>query len=436
MFSYTVYLCIATFHTNKEKNDTKKLGENLSFDIVIIGGSISGLAAARQISRKCDANILVIEEHNKIGEPANSSAFTFTDFVEKYNLTKAVLKYYTKVGWYSFLGSKVIFKLGEPKLAVLDYTATCQQILNQSKRDNIEVYTLTKAIDSWRENSKICIRLAGSHEGKVKCDLLIDASGTSFFSAKYFSYRIPRFYSNPYGYELENCDIPQDFVDMICFFVGRTIGTGGGWFYPISRKTARFGIAEITKKPIFPKDKLQKLYKIAKVNMQPFAQIIKNSVPHVKEVGTIPAEPMKKLVLDNIIRIGDAAGHATPHMLEGIRPCMEFATLCGNVTAEAYLKQDFTKHFLRKIERMWQSQNKLLYLYLLSVAEVAFSKDDKILEMNVKAQAKRQNNPEAFLIGLRGLFKFPISLLTLKPDRMYLETLIHFIYHNIRWLVE
>ncbi len=94
MFSYTVYLCIATFHTNKEKNDTKKLGENLSFDIVIIGGSISGLAAARQISRKCDANILVIEEHNKIGEPANSSAFTFTDFVEKYNLTKAVLKYY------------------------------------------------------------------------------------------------------------------------------------------------------------------------------------------------------------------------------------------------------------------------------------------------------------------------------------------------------
>lgn len=408
----------------------------MSFDIAIVGGSIAGLSAAREISRRCDANILIVEERNQIGKPANSSAFTFRDTVEKYELDEAVLRYYTKVAWYSFLGSKAIDKLNDPKLAVLDYTATCQRILDQSKETNLEVYTGTKAVDSERKGGKIFVKLKGTYENIVKCDLLIDASGASFLCSKYFSHRIPRFYSNPYGYKLDNCDIPESFLDTISFFVGRSIGTGGGWFYPVTKSACSFGVAEITRTPIFPADKLRKSYKFAKVNMQPFAQLMKEATPRSSLAGRIPAEPMKKLVSDNIMRVGDAAGHATPHMLEGVRPCIESATLCGEVAAEAYIERDYGERFLRKFEEMWQSQNRLLYLYLLSGAEVAFSKNDQDIERRIRAQMKRKRDPESFLRGLRGWFKFPISLLTLKPDRTYLEFLIHFAYHNLRWLAE
>lgn len=406
------------------------------FDIAIVGGSIAGLSAAREISRRCDANIIIIEEHNQIGEPANSSAFTFVDTVKKYELCEAVVRYYTKVGWFSFLGSKATIRLNGPDLVVLDYPTLCREILLGSRKANLEVHTGTKAIRSERKSGKILVKVTGANEGIVKCDLLIDASGSSFFSSRYFSYRIPEFYSNPYGYELDNCDIPESFLDTISFFVGMSIGTGGGWFYPITKSVCRFGIAEITRTPIFPKEKLKRSYDFASVHMQPFAQMIKNAVPRTIEAGIIPAEPMKKLVSDNIMRVGDAAGHATPHFLEGVRPCVESGTLCGKVAAEAYEKHDFSKGFLREFERTWHNQNKLLYLHLLSTVEIAFAMNDQELEETVKEQVKREDKPELFLKGLRGWFRFPFSLLTLRPNTTYLRTLARFAYHNTRWLME
>jgi len=408
----------------------------LSFDIAIVGGSVGGLSAAREISKRCDANIIIIEEHKEIGKPLNSSGFTFVDTVEKYELGKAAEKYYTKVGWYSFLGSSATFWFNGPRLAVLDYSKTCKEILSKIKKANLEIYSGTKAMSLERKGEKITIELTGANEGTLECNLLIDAAGSSFFSSKFFSFRIPRFYSNPYGYEFDHCDVPENFLDTISFFVGRSIGTGGGWFYPLTRNTCRFGIAEITQTPVFPRDRVERYYEFARRNMHPFAEILKNATQRVREAGSIPAEPMKKLVSDNIMRVGDAAGHATPHMLEGIRPSIESATLCGKVASEAYEKKDFSKRFLRKYEKAWHGQNKLLYLYLLSMAEVAFAQDDCEIEESVRSQVKREAYPESFLSGLRGLFKFPNSFTTSKPDIKYLKILRRFAYHYVKWLFE
>lgn len=408
----------------------------VNFDIAVVGGSVAGLSAVREISEKCDANIVIIEEHRAIGKPASSSAFTFTDIVEKYGLKNAVQRYYTRLGWYSLLGTKASFKFDGPKLAVLDYERTCSEIISKARKTRLEIYCDTRAVSLERKDDKISLELSGTNDKTIECDLLIDASGKSFLSSRFFLHRIPEFYSNPYGYELDNCEIPESHLDEISFFVGRSLGTGGGWFYPITRNVCRFGIAEITRVPVFPRGRLERNYEFAKRHMQPFARMIKNSIPRTSEAGTIPAEPMKKLVSDNIMRVGDSAGHATPHMLEGIRPSIESATLCGKVAAEAYEKHNFSKHFLQKYERTWHGQNKLLHLYLLSMAEVAFTQNDREIEESVRAQMKREDDPEAFLLGIRGWFEFPWSFLASKPNTKYLRTLVRFGYHNLRWLLE
>jgi flavin-dependent dehydrogenase len=165
----------------------------LSFDIAIVGGSFAGLSAAREISQKCDANVVIIEEHPEIGKPALSSAFTFSETIDQYELREAVARYYSRVGYYSFLGSKAVFELGGGKLATLDCTKTCQEMLNKSKKTNIEILSGTKALGAARRNGKMIIDLAGRTEKPVRCDLLIDASGASFFSARFVPFRIPCF---------------------------------------------------------------------------------------------------------------------------------------------------------------------------------------------------------------------------------------------------
>jgi len=408
----------------------------LSFDIAIVGGGPAGLSVAREISQKCDANVVVVEEHNEIGRPAVSSAFTFVETVNKYGLNKAVMRYYTKVGMYSFLGSRAIFELSAPKLAVLDFTKACREIFLRCEKSHIEILTGTKAIGLKNVDGKLTIDLAGENDYFIKCDLLVDASGTSFFSEKYVHFRIPRFYSQPYGYELENCNIKEYFLDELSFFIGRTIGTGGGWFYPLTKTRCRFGIAEITKTPTPPIKILRARYNFAKTNMRPFSEMIEGAKPCIKLAGTIPAEPMKNMISDNIMRVGDSAGHATPHMLEGVRPTIESATLCGGFAVEAYEKHDFSKEFLERYERAWHNRNKSLYLYLLSLAEVAFSWDDLIIEKSINFQANRKVDPELYAEGLKGHFNFPKSFIVPQLGLQQLKILTRFIYHNFAWLLE
>ena len=62
----------------------------MDFDIVVIGGGIAGLSAAREISQNCSANIAVIEEHSETGLPAVSSAFTFSETIKKAKEMEAV----------------------------------------------------------------------------------------------------------------------------------------------------------------------------------------------------------------------------------------------------------------------------------------------------------------------------------------------------------
>jgi len=158
-------------------------------------------------------------------------------------------------------------------------------------------------------------------------------------------------------------------------------------------------------------------------------------MPRTMEAGTIPAEPMKHLVSDNVMRVGDSAGHATPHILEGVRPAIEFGRLCGNVAAEAYEKRDFTKTFLQKYEKMWHNRNKLSYLCLLSSAEVFFSYDDTGIEKTVNIAARGKVNSESYLKGLKGQQAFPYTFVA-KPSFEYLRKLVRFVYHNLRWFLE
>jgi digeranylgeranylglycerophospholipid reductase len=408
----------------------------LSFDIAIVGGSFAGLSAAREVSQKCDARIVIIEEHPAIGEPAPSSAFTFVDTVNQYGLDVAVARYYSRVGHYSYLGSTAFFELGGPKLAALDCTRACREMLKKSKKANMEILSGTRATGVARKNGKISINIAGRAENPISCNLLIDASGASFFSARFFPFRIPCFYSHPYGFELENCEIPEDFLDQMSLFVGTRVGSGGGWFYPITRTRCRFGVAEITRTPDFPVDLLVKYYDFAKQNMRPFSRMIVKAEPCSMEAGTIPAEPMKRLVFDNVMRVGDSAGHATPHFLEGVRPALDFGRLCGSVAAEAYQKRDYTKSFLQKYERLWHKRNKLSYLYLLSSGEVFFSYDDDGIEKTVTRSARARLSSESYLASLKGEKAFPYALIASKPSLDYLRKFVRFVANDLRWSLE
>jgi flavin-dependent dehydrogenase len=220
------------------------------YDVVIIGGGFAGLSTAASICGKSDITLLLVEK-DIIGNPTKTSPFTFPDTVEHFHLSKAVLQKYTRFTYRSPTGIAASFSFEKPAFVTLDYQKACSIMLDQIKnKSNIDILEKTKAIEL--DITKVGLKISLSNGVTVFCDILVDASGCSFFAARKLGLKLPTLYSHPYGEFLEKCEI-EDPYEM-CIFSGVKYGNGGGWMYPIDKETARFGFATVTKSIEYPSD--------------------------------------------------------------------------------------------------------------------------------------------------------------------------------------
>jgi flavin-dependent dehydrogenase len=329
------------------------------YDVVVIGGGVAGLSTALSVSGKADATILLVEK-GTFGDPTKTSPFTFPDIVERFHLSDAVLQKYTRFTYKSPTGVAASFKYENPFLVTLDYQKTCSIMLDKiKKKDNVSVLEKTEALDF--KAHKLDLELNLSDSRSVSCSVLVDASGSSFFASRKLGIRLPALYSHPYGEFLEGCDIEDP--EEMCIFTGKKYGNGGGWMYPIGRKTARFGFATITRSPVYPRDIVERNFRKAIRDFYPYNEMLRGAKSRRLEFGTIPIGPLKKFVYGRILVVGDAAGQATPWYNEGVRPALEGGKLCGMTVVEAYRNGKLNERILMEYQRLWYAANRRMYAY-------------------------------------------------------------------------
>jgi len=329
-----------------------------------VGGGISGLSTALSICGKMDATILLIEK-GEIGDSSKTSPFTFPDVIKQFNLSDAVLQKYTRFTYKSPTGVSASFEYEIPAFVTINYQKMCNILLNRVRKagsvtvlDNVAALDLEETRTLFSTES---LKLTLSNSDKISCDILVDASGSSFFAATKLGLKLPALYSHPFGEFLEACKI-EDPTEL-CIFTGNKYGNGGGWFYPIDGRTARFGFAAITKSRTFPKDVVENNLKKAIHDFYPYNEMLMGSKCKRTEFGTIPIGSLQRFVWGRILIVGDAAGQATPWYQEGIRPALEGGQLCGETIVEAYKRGSFRRKFLMKYQHIWDDKNKQSYAY-------------------------------------------------------------------------
>jgi flavin-dependent dehydrogenase len=336
------------------------------YDVAIVGGGMAGLSVALHLCSRVDATILLIDKR-EIGDPTKTSPCTFLAIIEKYSLQEAVAQKYTKITYRSPTGVSASFKLDDPILVTLDYEKTCKILLDRIRsKGNVEIIENTNALN-YRTQKKNFFRTKNltldlSNGETVFVDLLVDASGASFFAARNGAHAripLPTFYSHCYGEFLEDCNIenPEEW----CLIAGRKYGNGGGWFYPVGNRMARYGFATVTKSLNYPKAVVEKNFKTAHEELHPYNEMTRDAKTRRQEWGTIPLGVLKKFVFDRILIVGDAAAQATPWLCEGIRPALESGELCAQAVAKAYKQRKYSSKNLNKYQKAWDARNRQRY---------------------------------------------------------------------------
>lgn len=372
----------------------------MHYDVAIIGGGIAGLSTALHICTKADATLLIVDK-DEIGNPTKTSPFTFPDVVERFGLGKAVLQKYTRFTYKSPTGISASFEYDNPAFVTLDYKKACAIMLDRIlKEGNAEVLEKTEALDF--ESNKNFLRtknlkLILSNSLNVTVNLLVDASGKSFFTARKLGLDMPRLYSHAYGELLTECMIED--AEEVCIFAGRRYGNGGGWFYPINGKTARLGFATVTNSLVYPLAIVRQNFKDAYINFYPYSEMIAGSKTVRPEFGTIPIGPLKRFVFDRILIVGDAAGQATPWYCEGIRPALESGEICGRVIAEAYKQRKYSKRILEKHQKLWDTKNRKMYSKTAKIGHKSWFRSQEEWDTAVKHVASL--TPEEMIQRIR-----------------------------------
>ena len=304
------------------------------YDVIIAGGSVSGLLAGREIAAK-GLSVAILEEDAEIGTPEHCGGLVSINGIQNLGIIPSSNAIENKIKYARIASSSKIFELNaeEQKVIVLDRRVFDKQIAFQTQRlgGNIRVRcsmrSISKRNDFGNDDNHHCYDIRTS-EGNLKCNYFVDARGVTSILQKNREGVLQSAQYEVYASWIEHntIEVKFDSERYPGFFA---------WIIPTGRGKAKVGVAG---KSINAANAL-KSYMDSKG--QSYSVIRKVYAP-IWVRG-----PLETFVFGRTLIIGDAAGQTKPTTAGGIYTCGMGGIFAGRAIAEA----------------IQQNNDKLLYDY-------------------------------------------------------------------------
>jgi digeranylgeranylglycerophospholipid reductase len=315
------------------------------FDVIIAGGSISGLLAAREIAAPGGRSVVVLEDDPEIGTPQHCGGLVSIDGLRNLGMIPAANAIESKIKEAKIFSPSHSFILNTEaqKVIVLDRRLLDKQAALQAQRLGAEIRTRCSVrsvsenkatLDHNQTDFSQTIKTSG---GDFTCKFFIDARGVASIiqskrdgilqSAQYEVYAS--------WIERETVEVQFDSQQYPGFF---------GWIIPTGDGTGKVGVAG------------------KGINA---AVVLKSYMDNKKEkysvIRKIYAPIWVAGPIDNFISprrtiiVGDAAGQTKPTTAGGIYTCGMGGILAGRAILNAFEEND--------INKLWDYQKSWLALF-------------------------------------------------------------------------
>ena len=321
------------------------------YDVIIAGGSVSGLLAGREIAAK-GLSVAIIEDDAEIGTPEHCGGLVSINGIQNLGIIPSSNAIENKIKYARIFSYSKIFELNaeEQKVIVLDRRVFDKQIAFQTQRMGGDIRvrcsmrSISKKNDSGNDDHHHYYYDVRTSEGNLKCNYFVDARGVTSIlqrnregvlqSAQYEVYAS--------WIERDTIEVKFDSERYPGFFA---------WIIPTGRGKAKVGVAG---KSINAANAL-KSYMDSKG--QSYSVIRKVYAP-IWVRG-----PLETFVYGRTLIIGDAAGQTKPTTAGGIYTCGMGGIFAGRAIAKS-------------IE---QNNDKLLYDYQKNWFSIFKEEFDKMI---------------------------------------------------------
>lgn len=295
------------------------------YDILVVGAGPAGASAAAAAARQ-NLRVLMLERRKVVGLPVQCAEYIPALLVGELNLGRNYIVQPVR-GMKTFLAGREVKETLSPGF-IINREKFDQTLVQAACDSGAQIMLMTKAVS--QNGDDVIIKTKGSPAAKIKAKIIIGADGPLSTVAKWIgaaNHNLIRALQVrvPLKHRLEFTEVYFD----------KDFYGGYAWLFPKGDQ-ANLGLG-IKKKGRRPPP-LARLLKGFTSQCAAAGKIA--ATPAGLVSGCIPAGPVAKIVHDNVLLVGDAAGHTHPVTGAGIFPAVTAGRMAGTWAARALAAND------------------------------------------------------------------------------------------------
>jgi digeranylgeranylglycerophospholipid reductase len=321
------------------------------YDVVVAGGGPGGLQFARELGRRTDRRVAVLEANDRLADNDKSTGGTFEQVVSGFDVPDDVV-----------MSSNAAVRFEGPTASahlplanyVLDFPAFLEFLGADAEREGVEVHTGTRVTGPVVEDG----RVVGVRTGResVRADLVVDATGPAGTLTGALGMWDRDGAQRGIGKEFE---VEGRFdEDAMLFAFDHDVAPGGyAWVFPADDGAFKCGVCwvdDFYARHRADDDRSIDDYVHEWLAADPRWEAESVRTAHAGEVRS--DNSINRRAADGLVAVGDAVSSINPLFGEGIRPAMESARMAADTAIEALLAGDTSRERLSAYERRWNRE--------------------------------------------------------------------------------